>query len=62
MKLVGKLKERVYKTKSLEEAKEVIREAGMELTDIEMEQIAGGGSSSAPAQVFDAVFHKYESY
>ena len=62
MKLVGKLKEKVDKTKSLEEAKEVIREAGMELTDIEMEQVAGGGSSSAPSEVFDALFHKRELY
>ncbi len=52
MKLVGELKEKVEKTKSLEEAKEVIREAGMELTDIEMEQIAGGGSSQLPMRKY----------
>ena len=46
MRLVGELKEKVDKTKSLEEAKEVIKEAGIELTDIEMEQLAGGMSTS----------------
>ena len=44
MKLVGKLKERVEKAKSLEEAKEVIKEAGIELSDNELKQIAAGTS------------------
>ena len=45
MKLVGELKEKVEKTKTKEEAKKVIEEAGMELTKEEMDQIAGGDSS-----------------
>ena len=40
MKLTGDLKEKV---ENQEEAKELIKDAGMELTDEEMEQVAGGG-------------------
>ena len=43
MKLTGELKEKVEKTETMEEAKKVIEEAGMELTDEEMDQVAGGG-------------------
>ena len=42
MKLVGDLKEKVEKAETPEEAKEIIRDAGMELTDEEMDQVAGG--------------------
>ena len=42
MKLVGELKEKVEKAANQEEAKKVIEEAGMELTDEEMDQVAGG--------------------
>ncbi len=42
MKLVGDLKDRVEKAENQEEAKEIIRDAGMELTDEEMNQVAGG--------------------
>ena len=44
MKLVGELKEKVEKTENQEEAKKVIEEAGMELTDDELNQVAGGGA------------------
>ena len=43
MKLVGELKEKVEQTTTKEEAKEVIEEAGMELNDEELDQVAGGG-------------------
>ena len=43
MKLVGDLKDKVEKAENQEEAKKVIEEAGMELTDEEMDQVAGGG-------------------
>ena len=43
MKLVGNLKKQVEETKNKEEAKEVIEKAGMELTDDELDQVAGGG-------------------
>ena len=42
MKLVGELKKKVEKTETLEDAKKVIEEAGMELTDEEMDNVAGG--------------------
>ena len=42
MKLVGKLKENVEKAENKDQAKELIAEAGMELTNEEMETIAGG--------------------
>jgi len=42
MKLVGELKEKVEKAANQEEAKKVIEEAGMKLTDEEMDQVAGG--------------------
>ncbi len=43
MKLVGELKSKVEKTENLEDAKKIIEEAGMELTDEEMDKVAGGG-------------------
>ena len=43
MKLVGELKDKVEKAENQEEAKEIIKEAGIELTDEEMDQVAGGG-------------------
>lgn len=46
MELTGKLKEQVEKTETKEEAKEVIKEtmedAGMLLSDEELDQVAGG--------------------
>ncbi len=42
MKLVGKLKENVAKAQNSEEAKKLIEDAGMLLTDEELEKISGG--------------------
>ena len=42
MELSKELKEKVQNAKSAEEAKEIIKDAGMELTDKEMDQVAGG--------------------
>ncbi len=42
MKLVGNLKKQVELTGSIEEAKKVIENAGMELTDDELDKVAGG--------------------
>ncbi|MCR4903409.1 MAG: hypothetical protein K6A23_11175 [Butyrivibrio sp.] len=44
MKLVGELKEKVEKTETKEEAKELIKKAGMDLTDEEMDEVSGGKS------------------
>ena len=42
MKLVGELKEKVEKTTTKEGAKEVIKKAGMELNNEELDHVAGG--------------------
>ena len=42
MKRVGELKEKVEKTATKEEAKEVIADDDMELTDEEPDMVAGG--------------------
>ena len=42
MKLTGELKEKVEKTENKEEAKKIIEEAGVELTEEELDQVAGG--------------------
>ena len=42
MELTKELKEKLEKTKNKEEAKKIIEDAGMELTDEEIEQVAGG--------------------
>ena len=55
MKLVGDLKEKVEKAKTTEKAKEIIEEAGMELTDEELNQVAGGAANpfeEAPSEAF----------
>ena len=44
MKLIGKLAENVSKAKNREEARELIRSAGMELSDDEMAQVTGGSA------------------
>lgn len=42
MKLIGKLKEKVDKAETREEKKEIIEEAGVALTDEELDKVAGG--------------------
>ena len=42
MKLVGDLKNKVEKAANQEEVKKIIEEAGMELTEEELDQVAGG--------------------
>ena len=44
MKLIGKLKENVEKAENKEQAKKLIAEAGMALTDDELNKVAGGSS------------------
>ena len=54
MKLIGNLKKQVEETKNKEEAKEVIEKAGMELTDEELDKVAGGFTGQArTCQYFD---------
>ena len=42
MKLTGELKKQVEKTDNMDEKKRLIEEAGMELSDEELDQVAGG--------------------
>ena len=49
MKLVGELKKQVEETKNKEEAKEVIEKAGMQLTDKELDHVAGGSDLTREA-------------
>ena len=43
MELSKELKEKVQNAKSAEEAKKILKDAGVELTDAELDQVAGGG-------------------
>ena len=45
MKLIGELKQKVEKAENKVEAKELIKDAGMELTDEELDSVAGGCDS-----------------
>ena len=45
MELIGDLKKQVEQASSKEEARSLIEEAGMQLTDDELEMVAGGGAS-----------------
>ena len=47
MKLTGDLRNQVEKAESKEEKKSLIENAGMKLTDEEMDQVAGGVITSA---------------
>ena len=44
MKLIGNLKKKVDEANTKEEAKELIANAGMELTEEEMDAVCGGSS------------------
>ena len=46
MKLTGKLKEEVEKAETKEEKKSLIKDAEMELTDEELDMVAGGGCAT----------------
>lgn len=48
MKLIGELKKQVESTATKEEAKDVIANAGMELTDDELEMVTGGSKIDGP--------------
>ena len=47
MKLTGELKEQVEQAETKEEALKIIEQAGIELTDEELDQVAGGGLFSS---------------
>ena len=53
MKLTEELKDKVDKTKTKEEAKQTIENAGMILDDAELDQVAGGGGPGFVPQPWD---------
>ena len=56
MKLTGDLKNQVEKAESKEEKKKLIENAGMELTDDELDEVAGGfGGGLLPEDMFRQV-------
>ncbi len=50
MKIIGELKTKVENTKSPEEAKAILKNAGVELTDEEIDLIVGGKNILAATQ------------
>ncbi len=44
MRLIEKLKDKVEKAETKQATKEIIKDAGMELTDEKLAQVAGGGN------------------
>ena len=48
MKLIGKLKEKVDKAETREAKKKIIEEAGVALTDEELDKVAGGNGVPVP--------------
>ncbi len=48
MELTGKLKEQISNAKNIEEAKGIIKDAGMVLSDQELDEVAGGFGLRAP--------------
>ena len=51
MELTKELKEKLENAESKEEEKKIIEKDGMELTDEEMEQVAGGGTMESLSEV-----------
>ncbi len=47
MKLTGELKEQVEKAETKEEKKKLLEDAGIKLTDDELDKVAGGGLHSS---------------
>ena len=48
MQLTGELKEKVEKAENDEEAKKILEEAGLKLTEVELDQVAGGRWQDLP--------------
>ena len=51
MKLTGDLKDKVEKAENKEEAKEIIEDAGMKLTDEDVNQVSGGISNTGTVRM-----------
>ena len=59
MKLVGELKKQVEETKNKEETKELIEDAGMLLTDDELDNVAGGGGKPGECEYSPTMCHEW---
>ncbi len=57
MELIGKLKDEISKAKDKKEAKEIMENAGMKLTDDELDAVAGGAGflHAAPKYIRDLI-------
>lgn len=51
MELTGDLKKKVEEAASRDEAKKVIEDAGMLLTDEELDRVAGGSTFTVPPEI-----------
>ena len=56
MQLIGNLKKQVEKTNSKAEAKELIKNAGMILTDDELEMVSGGSGDPDPSLLDGSIY------
>ena len=61
MKLIGNLKKQVEKVNSRDEAKDLIKNAGMMLTDDELEMVAGGIGDNNIIGDQEAVFNLWSN-
>ena len=61
MKLIGNLKKKVENAKTKEETKDIIAEAGMELTDDELEKVSGGDDGPLPCIPSDNMVIRYQT-
>lgn len=59
IKLVGNLKSRVEKAESIEEARSIIRDAGMLLSDDELAKISGGTDYDGPPPDYEAIMPSF---
>lgn len=62
MKLLGELKNKVEKAENQEAAKKIIEKAGMELTDDELNQVAGGVFGHLPDRQNNDYFSEKASF
>lgn len=64
MELIGNLKKKVDKASSKEEKRELIKEAGMKLNDVELEMVSGGAGedwNEIARRMYDNTDHEIEN-
>ena len=60
MELIGNLKKKVDKASSKEEKRELIKEAGMKLNDMELEMVSGGTGQDFDMEYWQRYFQECE--